>query len=165
MNAYGLGRAAAQGAVLRAAAVRRREGRRLRDLYELGDISRADFDAKRAAVRSEIASLDGTDSLARPEVLERLRGYLAYVPGAWRGATSEQRQKLVRTLFEEIIVEDDRVVGAIPGEEYRPFFVLGLEHEHPDRSPETCGQSGQGVLSSGLEGIRTPDLGLDRAAC
>ncbi len=127
---------------------------RLRDLYELGDISRPEYEAKRAALRREAERSDARQTLAHPQVLRRLRDYLREVPAAWRDASAAQRQKLARTLFEEIVVEDDRVVGAIPQEPYRPFFVLGLD-EHPGPAPETCGVADQGALRSGLEGPST----------
>jgi site-specific DNA recombinase len=138
--------------------------RRVGDRYELGEISKSEYEARCAALQAEIGRSETEDTLAHPDVLERLRGYLERVPAAWLDASPEQRQKLVRTLFEEIVVEGDRVVGAIPRGEYCPFFVLGI-NKHPGRTPQTCGETDRGALTCGLEGIRTPDLGLDRAAC
>ncbi len=58
-------------------------------------------------------------------------------------------------------------MGAIPQEPYRPFFALDelrRASEDANTPTETCGGADL-YLRGGLEGIRTPDLGLDRAAC
>lgn len=59
--------------------------------------------------------------------LSTLAHYLANVATAWREASQEQRNKLAKTLFEEIWVEDKRVVAVKPRPEFEPFFKLNFD--------------------------------------
>jgi hypothetical protein len=59
--------------------------------------------------------------------LEELAQFLADVPAAWRAATQEQRNKLARTLFDQIWLEDKKVVAIKPRTELEPFFRLNYE--------------------------------------
>ncbi len=49
---------------------------------------------------------------------------MADVADAWKEATQEQRNKLARTLFQEIWVKDKQVVVVKPQPELAPFFKL-----------------------------------------
>jgi hypothetical protein len=132
---------------------------RVGDRYELGDISRAEYEAKRAALRSELERLNGRDNFAQPEVLAKLREYLGQVPAAWRDASPELRNKLARTLFEEILVEGGLVLGAVPRPEYLPFFALDESlrgFENANTPAETCGGV-NGVLNGRARGDSNPN--------
>jgi hypothetical protein len=96
-----------------------------------------------------------------PEVLDRLRRYLLDASGAWDDADDDQRSRLARALFEALLVRDGHVVAVRPRQQFQPYFVLA-ETQTP--TPEEPALSTE-VRSGGPEGIRTPDLGLDRAAC
>ena len=52
---------------------------------------------------------------------------MANVIDAWDEATQEQRNKLAKALFEEILVEDNKVVAVKPRHELEPFFKLSYE--------------------------------------
>ncbi len=59
--------------------------------------------------------------------LERLARFLDDVPAAWESATSEQRNKLARCLFDEVWLEDKTVVAVKPRPVLGPFFRLNYE--------------------------------------
>ena len=61
------------------------------------------------------------------DVLKKLAHFLANVSDAWKEASQEQRNKLARSLFEQIHVEDSRIVLVKPRPELEPFFRLDLE--------------------------------------
>ena len=69
-----------------------------------------------------------------------------------RVASQEQQNKLARSLFEQIRVEDDKVAFVKPRSELEPFFKLSFE----------CHEKNIGYDP---EGIWTPDLHRDRVAC
>ena len=85
-------------------------------------------------------------------ILEKLSHFLDSVADAWKEATQEQRNRLAKSLFEEIIIEDNKVISVKPTTELEPFFELNLECHTRD----IAGDPG---------GIRTPDLHRDRVAC
>ena len=126
------------------------EGRllRIQKLFEWGDKPETDYLAERQEIQHELAEL--RPSLAAPDQLTRLRDFLSSVALAWREATTEQRNRLAKAIYEDVYVEGEQVVSVRPREEMRPFFMLGC-HEKGG----TCGP----------EGIRTPGLQRDRLAC
>ena len=83
---------------------------------------------------------------------ERLAHLLGNVVDAWKEATQEQRNKLARTLFERIQIEDNKVVFVKPRPELEPFFQINFESHARD-------------IGCDPGGIRTPDLHRDRVAC
>ena len=137
--------------------------RRLGDLFVLGDLSKGEYEARRAELRAELARLVEADGHGRPEVLERLQRYLLDAGAAWDDADSGQRNRLARALFETVLVRDRHLVAVRPRPEFQPYLAL-MEAATP--TPATGGRRCHAEeRGGGLEGIRTPDLGLDRAAC
>jgi hypothetical protein len=100
----------------------------------------------------------------RQEELERLGSYLQDVGLAWRSANQEQRNRLARTLFEAIRVEDRNIKGVTPQIEFTPLLVLNHYTNQKSKNPHPNNCQGGG-RKCGSDGIRTRDLGLDRAAC
>ena len=61
-------------------------------------------------------------------MLKRLAHFLTNVADAWRESSEEQRNKLARTLFEEIRLDNDgKVVAIKPKPELEPFFKLSYD--------------------------------------
>jgi site-specific DNA recombinase len=106
---------------------------RIKELYEWGhkpkDEYLADYDAIQRELRTLAAPIDKGKSL------EKLAQFLGNIADAWREANQEQRNKLANTLFEQVWIEHNRVVGVKPREELKPFFQLSYE-EHLKSS--TC---------------------------
>ncbi len=102
-----------------------RQLERERDLYRMGDVTKAEYERRRDDVRKQLDALapvpGGSDSL--PLLAE----FLADVASAWEAATPEQQNKLARTLFEEIWIKDKEVVFVKPRPELDPFFRLNYE--------------------------------------
>jgi hypothetical protein len=74
---------------------------------------------------------------AKADQLGRLRELLASVATAWREASSEQKNRLARALYEEVWIESKRVVAVKPRPEFEPFFLLARQERY-----EKCGISG-----------------------
>jgi DNA invertase Pin-like site-specific DNA recombinase len=103
------------------------EGRlkRAKRLFELGDYTEAEYVARRDDLLRQLESLQPAPKQA--DHLKRLAQFLADVPTAWRAATQEQRNKLARTLFDQVWLEDKTVVAVKPRPELEPFFRLNYE--------------------------------------
>ncbi len=103
---------------------------RLQELYEWGHKTREQYLREYESVKAEIAKMTPTDERGRE--LGRLAEFLGSVATAWDAATQEQRNKLARTLFEEIWSEDATVAAVKPRPELEPFFRLNLECQSKD---------------------------------
>src|SRR5207244_3603841 len=80
----------------------------VKKLFEWGDLSDEEYHVQRDQLRNELAALPPATN-DRKGMIERLAAYLQDVGKAWRDATQEQRNRLVKTLFESIRVEDGRI--------------------------------------------------------
>jgi hypothetical protein len=98
---------------------------RVKDLYELGDNTKAEYLTKRDAVLTQMESLK--PRVREPRHLDRLAEFLADIPAAWETATQEQRNKLAKALFDQVWLQDKAVVAVKPRLELEPFFALNYE--------------------------------------
>jgi site-specific DNA recombinase len=124
--------------------------KRLKELYRWGHISKEEYLVEYEDARRELGKLAPVED--RSKLLEKLAHFLANVADAWKEATQEQRNKLARTLFERIQIEDNKVVFVKPRPELEPFFKMNFESHTKD-------------IACDPGGIRTPDLHRDRVAC
>ena len=88
----------------------------------------------------------------QPDVLDRLRSFLADLTAAWEDASQEQRNRVARQLFEVIWVKDATVIAVRPQTELRGFFQISEECQVES-------------MSGDPDRIRTDDLWLDRPVC
>ena len=100
---------------------------RLQEQYEWGHKSKDDYLDKYTQIRHKLDILTPPETDTR--MLNRFAHFLESVPDAWEAATQEQRNRLASELFEDVIVEHNRVVGVKPKAELKPFFQLSYE-EH-----------------------------------
>lgn len=75
-----------------------RQLKRVRELYEWRDSSKAEYESHRDKILDELRSLTVPQQPA--EHVEKMAKFLADVPSAWAAATPEQRNKLARCLFD-----------------------------------------------------------------
>ena len=134
---------------------------RLKDMYQWGDIERAEYQAERDALKAELGTL--IDAPDHAVALNQAAAFLRDLPAAWRAAAADQRNELVQTIFQEVEITDDRVTAVLPVPEFAPFFNLQIVDRETGRA--TMAAPNPDVLRSGSDGIRTRDLSLDRAAC
>jgi hypothetical protein len=98
---------------------------RTKELYEWGDITKEDYLMKKRSIENEMRSLTVPDD--HSDVLRKLADFPANVAQAWDVASHEQRNKLARMLFEEIRIENEKVVAVRPRPELEPFFKLNFD--------------------------------------
>ena len=114
--------------------------KRARELYQWGDYTREEYQARKDSILKELEELTPKQNGA--EHLDKLAQFLADVPSAWEAATQEQRNKLARTLFDQVWLQDKAVVAVKPRPELEPFFRLTRIHR---RTP--------------MDGVRTAEGG------
>ena len=95
---------------------------RLMDLYKWGDIDREQYFTESREIEAEVKAL--TSPTDDSVVLEKLAHFLRDIPQAWREAGDEHRNKLARTLFDTVWIENQKVLGVTPRPELKPFFDL-----------------------------------------
>ena len=98
---------------------------RLKDLYEWGDMGREDYLKEREVIQRQLNAFTATES--RVNTLDKLAEFLSSVARAWKEANQEQRNKLARSLFQEIWLKDKEVVAVKPQPEFEPFFTMNYE--------------------------------------
>jgi hypothetical protein len=110
--------------------------RRLRDLYELGDLNRHDYLARRQAIDAELDTLapgPAPDIDAARRVLDDFSLFWRQEPGA------EPRRQLLQHLFDRVWIDDKRVVAVRPKPAFAALFVskaaTGKERERRDSNP------------------------------
>ena len=98
---------------------------RIKDLYKWGDISREEYQREKDRIHQELQRVKQASTPTND--MERLARFLANVAEAWEEANQEQRNELVRCLFQEVWVKDKQVVAVKPQPELEPFFKLNYE--------------------------------------
>ena len=98
---------------------------RIKKLYKWGDIAEEEYRRDREAIQKEMAAL--APEASQTTNLDRLAKFLTNIGEAWKVASGEQRNKLARTLFQEIWIKDNQVVAVKPQPELEPFFELNYE--------------------------------------
>ena len=99
--------------------------KRAKELYELGDYTKAEYLSRRDDILRQVEALE--PATRSTEDLERLARFLADVSEGWAAAPQELRNKLVRTLFDQVWLVDRAVVAVKPRPELEPFFRLNYE--------------------------------------
>ncbi len=124
--------AAAQARSQTAVSDAHEQGRRLeaqlanaRTLFELGDLTRAEYLERRERLQRQIEGLRTEGQVEA--ALERAAAFLGDLPAAWRAADDEQRNALARLLFQEVRIKDDWVVAVVPQPSFAPFFDLDCQ--------------------------------------
>jgi site-specific DNA recombinase len=104
---------------------------RLKRLYVEGDIDDAEYRDQKGMVAAALAVLPENRGNPDEAVGRRLVGFLADLASAWKLATPDERNKIARQLFVEVIVENRTAVAVVPRPDVRPFFET-LSCQVPD---------------------------------
>jgi len=114
---------------------------RLKELYGWGDLARADYLAQRELLLRDLAALDARET-GEAAHLDRMAELLSSVARLWSEANQVERNRIARVLFEEVVINDNRVVAVKPRPELAGFFALDCQHRD-----EVC----KGAEVTGLE--------------
>ncbi len=123
----------------------RRKLDRLKDLYLEGDLDKAAYQAQKARLTEDLASLP-PEGNPDSDVGERLATFLSDVAKAWTVATPEERNRLARQLFGTVVVTNRTAVAVVPRPDLRPFFACV--------APQGAVKSGNEVCYGGSDGGR-----------
>jgi hypothetical protein len=111
--------------------------RRMRDLYELGDLERGEYVARRNAINAELNALAPTPI---PD-LDEARGVLEDFSIFWQDDTTtpEAKRQFLSLVFEGVWLDGKRVAAVQP----KPSFVAIFEKATNTKSPQTGGCKGR----------------------
>jgi site-specific DNA recombinase len=125
--------------------------RRMRDLYELGDLHRAEYVARRDAINAELSAL----TPAPIPDLDQAQAVLEDFTIFWQNeADPSAKRQFLSLIFENVWLDQDRVVAVQPKPSFLPFF----QRDRRAQQRHTAG------VKYGSDGTRTRDLCRDRAA-
>jgi hypothetical protein len=93
---------------------------RLRDLYELGHVTRDDYLARHAELETERNTL--ATSKPRP-LFFRQQDMLRTLVDDWAHLTIEDRRRLVSEVFAEVRVDAQGVRDFMPRDEWKPYMA------------------------------------------
>ncbi len=148
---YGHERADDDGSAARRKALESRLVR-IKEMYGWGDIERAAYLAERERLQRELVTLTARDD-ATGDQLATFAELIGNVARVWEEATPEQRNRLARLIFEEVVIDDERVMAVKPRPELAAFFTL--DSQRRGLSTYAC--------RGGSDGARTRGPCLDRA--
>jgi len=114
----------ARGQTERSASIGSVEARsgRLRDLYELGDITRDDYIRRRDQFVREASAIRA----AGEPTFVRQRTSMRSLVDDWDEMSADQRKRVLGTMFEEVIVDGDGISELVPREGWRPYLKAAL---------------------------------------
>jgi DNA invertase Pin-like site-specific DNA recombinase len=125
---------------------------RIKELYEWGDYPRDRYLGERAALQERLRALG--PAVQEADDLEARAAVVKSVSAAWWVAEQAERNRLARTLLEDLLVEDDRVVGIKPRAAFAPFFALSHEEWLKEEAPGEHAGGGTPCTSGGSDGDR-----------
>jgi hypothetical protein len=94
---------------------------RLRKLYLEGDVTKDEYQRRRAELQAQLALLP-LDEVPTATAGKRYADFLASLANAWHMSTPEERNRLARELFDAVQIENKTAVAVMPRPEMRPFF-------------------------------------------
>jgi hypothetical protein len=104
----------------------------MRDLYELGDLQRGEYVARRGAINAE---LDALAPKPTPDI-DLARSVLEDFTTFWTTETEhEAKRQFLTLIFEGVWLDERRVVAVQPKPSFLPFF-----ENQAGKSPGTMGR-------------------------
>ncbi len=85
---------------------------RLREMYEWGDLSRAEYQLGRDQIRQRLQALAPTSRQRRD--LEMVASLVRSAHATWRASDGPQRNRLLTSLVSKVVIKDDQVVEIAP---------------------------------------------------
>ena len=98
---------------------------RLGERYDWEHITKDQYLAEYDELQKQLKQLAPVEDKVKN--LDQLANFLVHVADAWKMGTQEQLNRMANVLFEEIWIEDSRVVEVKPRDELKPFFQLSFE--------------------------------------
>ena len=95
---------------------------RLREMYKWGDMPRKQYLSESREIDDELSTLRQPDS--NPATMTKLAHFLEDVSEGWREADQQRKNKLARTMFDSVWIDNQGVLGVTPRPELKPFFDL-----------------------------------------
>jgi DNA invertase Pin-like site-specific DNA recombinase len=130
------------GALVQLDATLERLGRR----FEWGHIDEAAYQAEWKRLQALKSEMAAAEAVVQPSIV--LDGILA----AWNGSDAQGRRELLGTLFDELDVEDGRIIGYKPRHDHEVEVTALMERVFERRT------DARGCATVGREGVEPPQL-------
>ena len=120
----------------------------LRKQHKWRDISDEEYRTERSVLVRQLKLLDDAVKPRQLPNLERAAEFLQDLPSLWlhAGVTHEEREALVKQVFQRITIDGKDFVDIEPKPEYAPLFAtmvtaqkVGYQESDSTRSPRLCG--------------------------
>jgi hypothetical protein len=122
--------------------------RRIRDLYELGDLHRAEYIARRDAINTELSALTPGPIPDLDQARRVLKDFTIF----WaKEHDPANKRQFLTLIFENVWLDQNRIIAVQPKQPFLPFF----QNEH--RRPQTGKTAG---VKYGSDGGRSLDCCL-----
>ncbi|MGH2450505.1 MAG: hypothetical protein ACRDGE_04390, partial [Candidatus Limnocylindria bacterium] len=101
------------------------EGRlaRLRELYEMGDLARPEYRARRDKLEAELAQLRDTD--AAP--FRRASETIGSLVDDWDAMDAGQKRRVLESIFQDVVLDEGQLVSATPRAGWLDYLEAILE--------------------------------------
>ena len=97
---------------------------RAKELYLLGDLTRSQYDARKAVLQAELAAVEPPLVVDITEAAGALTNFAHF----WDEVSDlAERNKILRVIFEKVTVDDGRIVSVTPRDGFLPYFEFGQE--------------------------------------
>jgi site-specific DNA recombinase len=97
---------------------------RTKELYLLGDLTRAQYDARKSLLETELATLEPPLILDITEAAAALTDFTRL----WAELPDQaERNKILRVIFEQITVDNGQIISVTPRQGFLPYFQFGQE--------------------------------------
>jgi DNA invertase Pin-like site-specific DNA recombinase len=129
---------------------------RLRDLYQMGDLTKAQYVMRRQALEEEVERIDPPTD---PH-LDRARKLLEGFGGFWTAEPEAvERRKLLVELFQQVWQKDGLIVAVRPQPQLAPYFAA-IDGAEGVRPTDPKGDSDSGVTKAGATGLEPATSGM-----
>jgi hypothetical protein len=132
--------------------------KRARDVYELGDLPRPEYIARRAAIHAELAALTPQPTLDLDHAPQVLEDFAVF----WqRENDPSAKRQFLQLIFDGIWLDDHRVVAVQPKPSFLPFFQQQRQRSARATGVNDGSDGGPTLVRHPIE-IRTRSEAVDR---
>ncbi|MDD5703665.1 MAG: recombinase family protein [Dehalococcoidales bacterium] len=112
----------------------------IRKQHLWGDLTDAQYKRDRQDLEGQLKSLTQSDLPIQMPNLERAAHLLETLPVLWKhpGTTDQQREEIVKHVFNSITIGGKQIMSVDPKDQYRPFFATIIAHQnvgYPETGP------------------------------
>ena len=106
---------------------------RSKDLYLLGDFTREQYEAHKRVLQPELVTLEPPIVADVADVADAAAALANFAWFCDQETDLSERDKILRLIFEQVTVDDGRIVSVTPRDAFLPYFQFGPESGGKER--------------------------------